>query len=445
MRSLSLPCGIEEYAKEIRLLEDRILSDGSNLRGGKLRRSMSTLDKKDSDEELVLKHSTYNTEGDFFLGEIHEDPQGGARADRETEREPVESFLPGYVSGTREAPGDFAPCLIYERDDELNSSTRELHIESIAEDIAEEQSHLEGTNEKERQEALETLEALSGLFELPSVHGTANATSPVSVRDLWQDHMRHSSENNENTDDNSTRRNHGAQGCSAQPRRSIFGGCFPSKNDETSPSWSGFGIFAVQERAGNEPSLEEEKQQRRPSQHQFRILNKDSRSNSMPPRLPRKSSLKRIPSMQSSSTDGDGSRNENALKSVKRTVSFGKLETREFSIALSDHPSCSYGPPISLGWDFCDRESVELDKYEEDRSPRRAMHQMILSYNVRRYLLLKRAGYSHDELEKAMSDVERVKRERLVTDLLLPMSKIDETVEDVVRRMKTVFGGRPGE
>ena len=141
--------------------------------------------------------------------------------------------------------------------------------------------------------------------------------------------------------------------------------------------------------------------------------------------------------MQSAST----AESSTPSKVVKRSVSFGKLETREYSIALSDHPSCSYGPPISLGWDFRDKEAVELEQYEERRSPRRSMHQMLLSYNVRRYLLLKRAGYTHNELEEAMNEVDRVKRQRLVTDLLLPASKIDETFEDVVGHVKRMFGG----
>ena len=66
---------------------------------------------------------------------------------------------------------------------------------------------------------------------------------------------------------------------------------------------------------------------------------------------------------------------------------------------------------------------------------------MLLSYNVRRYLLLKRAGYTHNELEEAINEVDRVKRQRLVTDLLLPASKIDETFEDVVGHVKRMFGG----
>ena len=57
MRSLSLPYSIEEYAKEIRLLEDRMLFASNNnnhmVRAGnnKMRRSMSTIDKHALDGE----------------------------------------------------------------------------------------------------------------------------------------------------------------------------------------------------------------------------------------------------------------------------------------------------------------------------------------------------------------------------------------------------------
>ena len=393
-----------------------------------MRRSMSTIDKNDFDEDIVLKHSAYNTDEEFFVGELQDD----SRADRKKKDAQLRgSFLPSFESGDEDF--EDPDYLSFEQQDEMNSSTRDLPFEPIVEEVAEEHSHFE------KQKALEAVEALSSLFELPSAQGKDHTRSPVSVRDLWEDHTRRNSETNSNTDESN--RNLGSQSDSSPPqsRRSIFGACVSGKNEETAPSWSGFGIFSMDGRAAPESGNDEN-----PSPRQFRALNKDDRANSLPPRLARKSSMKRIPSMQSSGTEEDSSVSVQS-KSVKRTVSFGKLETREFSIALSDHPSCSYGPPISLGWDFRDKESVELEKYEERRSPRRQMHQMILSYNVRRYLLLKRAGYSNDELEQAMNEVDRVKRGRLVTDLLLPVSKIDETVEEVVRRMKSIFGGPPAE
>jgi hypothetical protein len=120
------------------------------------------------------------------------------------------------------------------------------------------------------------------------------------------------------------------------------------------------------------------------------------------------------------------------------------LEVREYNIALSDHPSCSYGPPIQLGWDYRQKKAVQVEEYEETRSqqPRRGRHELVLSYNVRRHLLLKRAGYSDQDLEEAISEVDRIKRERTVTQAFLPVSQLDETIEHVLDHVKTsIFGG----
>ncbi|KAL7568676.1 hypothetical protein ACA910_021674 [Epithemia clementina (nom. ined.)] len=121
----------------------------------------------------------------------------------------------------------------------------------------------------------------------------------------------------------------------------------------------------------------------------------------------------------------------------KRAVSFGSLCTRVYNIALSDHPSCSHGPPIALGWKYIDKEPIPLEKYERRRVPRRSLEELALPYNVRMYLLIHRAGYSRKQLDKAMIEVERVKRDRLMTELFSPiMGFFDEAVETLFDRMK---------
>ena len=471
MRSLSLPYSIEEYAKEIRSLEDRILSENDrNLirgSGSTMRRSRSTnIDTHASDEEILLKHCAYKADEDFFVGDYQNNlasPSSSSHANcttTETRRPASGTFLPSFESNedaSNEDPSNEDPkhFVLFESTDVVNSSTRDLPIveeggtEERAQPQQRQQQQLLSDKEKQ-QHALETIEALACLFELPSTahdSGKDHTKSPVSVRHLWEDQMKSSSETNNHKDEEPIRRHQNPNDTLSSPnrsRRSIFGGRVSSTTGNIVPSFSGFGIFSMETPAtAAVPESLVNEDDKLHSPDNVRMLHKGDRSNSLPSCIPRKSSLKRIPSLQSSSTDGDGNGTNAPLKSsVKRTVSFGKLETREFSIALSDHPSCSYGPPISLGWDFRDKESMELEHYEQHRSPRRQMHQMILSYNVRRFLLLKRAGYSHDELEQAMNEVERVKRERLVTDLLLPASKIDETVEEVVRRVKSMFGGR---
>jgi hypothetical protein len=172
----------------------------------------------------------------------------------------------------------------------------------------------------------------------------------------------------------------------------------------------------------------------------------DSRTLSLPPRktvtLPRKSSLKCFPLSSSerlsttttvnSNTSARSSSSLHSLNTMKRTVSFGTLRTREYNVALSDHPSCSCGPPIQLGWEFREKEPVGVHEYELSRSPRRSPHDMVLNYHVRHYLLLKRAGYSPEDIDNAMKEVDRVKRQRMLTDILLPWESLVQSVNDMI-------------
>jgi Sodium:solute symporter family len=151
-----------------------------------------------------------------------------------------------------------------------------------------------------------------------------------------------------------------------------------------------------------------------------------------PHAIPNKTSLKRISSVESRS-------GSSCLLTLKRNVSFHQVEIREYSVAISDHPNCSSGPPVQLGWDYRDRAKISVNLYESHRPPRRCAHDMILSYNVRRFLLLHLAGYSTGEIRKAMKEVDRVKRNRWLTDLLLPASAIEEILEETRLRSKQIF------
>ena len=181
---------------------------------------------------------------------------------------------------------------------------------------------------------------------------------------------------------------------------------------------------------------------------QFTPLKESGRRVSMPTslpssRLPRKPSLKRISSFKSiGSVKSDKSTSSAKEEGIKPSVSFTNLEIREYDMTLGDNPSCSYGPPVSLGWDYRDAEVVPVEKYERARAkkcPRRSTRQLVLSHNVRKYLLLKTAGYSKAELREAMKEVERIKNQRAITDLLLPASKLDEVMEGVLDHVKLMF------
>jgi hypothetical protein len=126
---------------------------------------------------------------------------------------------------------------------------------------------------------------------------------------------------------------------------------------------------------------------------------------------------------------------------MKPNVSFSKLDIREYGIALSDHPSCSCGPPIQLGWNYSETKDLKLEEYETIRSSLRSDKRegMLLSYDTRDYLLREVAGCSKDEIERSIQEVERVKRNRLITDIWMPANLLSEKITDVVHHMSHIF------
>jgi hypothetical protein len=184
---------------------------------------------------------------------------------------------------------------------------------------------------------------------------------------------------------------------------------------------------------------------------QFHKLCKSDRAHSMPiecmTNSQSQSSLRGLtkkPSLKKISSIGKFPR-QRSDDSLKPTVSFSNLQIREYNVAISDHPSCSYGPPVQLSWDYQKEKDIPLDSYEESREPRREVQELVLSYYDRRFLLLIQAGYSKKEVKEAMKEVERVKRERLVTDMFLPASPLDETMEHVIDTVKKYFQAQAAE
>jgi hypothetical protein len=159
-------------------------------------------------------------------------------------------------------------------------------------------------------------------------------------------------------------------------------------------------------------------------------------SSSPPVMVRRRPSLKKVSSYGQFPPIKPSSSNN----TLKRNVSFGSMKIREFNIAISDNPCCSYGPPIGLSWEYQEQEEVPLETYEATREGnRRQGHSLLLSFYERHFMLIKQGGYSKKEIKETMKEVERVKRDRMVTDLFLPASPLDETMEHVMDTVKKFF------
>lgn len=97
-----------------------------------------------------------------------------------------------------------------------------------------------------------------------------------------------------------------------------------------------------------------------------------------------------------------------AKTSMTRTsrVSFGNVEFREYNLVVGDNPSCSDLLPVSLGWDYGPKVSINIDDFENDREhfEKKPTDGEVgcrrLKWHERRQLLIGIFGYTEQELRK---------------------------------------------
>jgi len=128
------------------------------------------------------------------------------------------------------------------------------------------------------------------------------------------------------------------------------------------------------------------------------------------------------------------SRHSCELTESKRRISFHQVTVRDYDMVLGDHPNCSYGPPVALGWHYTEYEPLDLNEYEFHHSRRRPLRQLMLNY-FRRVKILEGEN-SEDEIKKATKEANRAMMQRTITRHLLCCWRIFDAVESVGRKIK---------
>ena len=121
---------------------------------------------------------------------------------------------------------------------------------------------------------------------------------------------------------------------------------------------------------------------------------------------------------------------------ITKKVSFSDVQIRDYDVTIGDHPDCSIGPPLSLGWDFEENPSVEIDQYEINRAPRRTRRELALNYYHRTYILEQVSGLSKEDIEQAVKNKEKIKFQRQCTRFFLPVWKLEDIAESAKRKIK---------
>jgi hypothetical protein len=419
MKSLAMPDHLDLFAQGFAEMEQRLLSK-NNLASQQNEETLNTLTSCYRKSPGPIKDED---EDDFFVRGIDIDDDDDNDDDDTNsdvtaeEPDPVNAqqgggYLPSFDYGAFNRDSkSMKHSILSKSNNSLRSSERILSFETVREEEEDDDENHDIELEKQQRNAEAAIAELADIFTFSSQHRDDDSNNRTQQQKI---HSREGSPT--------------SVACNLASSTSTSSFKQPNKNRRS--------IFnqLVEKYAWCPASPEPEEEE------YFTRLSQDGRAQSLTAcrgNLPRKGSLKSFSSLYSQA-------NSDSTTSLKRNVSFSSLEVREYNIALSDHPSCSYGPPIQLGWDYRQKEAVQVEDYEETRSqqPRRGRHELVLSYNVRRHLLLKRAGYSDQDLEEAISEVDRVKRGRTVTQTFLVASKLDETMEQVLDHVKAFsFGG----
>jgi hypothetical protein len=122
------------------------------------------------------------------------------------------------------------------------------------------------------------------------------------------------------------------------------------------------------------------------------------------------------------------------------------LTIREYPVILGDHPSVSSGAPLTLGWEYLEQSTRNLELYEYTRQRRRTRRQLAIPVDVRGQILLK-MGYTIEELANATMEVEDVKRQRaesmrssnMMDRTKLVLTSTGELPKNVVNGMAKLF------
>ena len=121
-----------------------------------------------------------------------------------------------------------------------------------------------------------------------------------------------------------------------------------------------------------------------------------------------------------------------------RSVSFDKVDIKEFPMTLGDHPSAASGPPVALDWEKVERERcVGLDEYEANRSPRRNRKQLKLTLRDRRGILQKQ--FSAEEVNQAWKEARVIREQRRETiQRGMMMMFLDDMMETTNRKVQRI-------
>jgi hypothetical protein len=97
---------------------------------------------------------------------------------------------------------------------------------------------------------------------------------------------------------------------------------------------------------------------------------------------------------------------------MKRSVSFGEIEIREYNRIVGDsNANILVGPPVSIGWDFVQQDAVELETFERHRAVHRRKAALKMCHMQRSELLRNVFLVPASEIRAVEKEIQQMRKE----------------------------------
>jgi hypothetical protein len=124
----------------------------------------------------------------------------------------------------------------------------------------------------------------------------------------------------------------------------------------------------------------------------------------------------------------------------KKSVSFGVIQVREYNRVLGDNPDVQFGPPVSIGWDYVQKDALPMDEYETAK-PRRKTALRMTSV-TRRNLLLNVFDVPAEEIKAVEKEILKIQKQRTQTNKQGMTGRVVESaMQSAKRRLRKTFSG----
>lgn len=121
--------------------------------------------------------------------------------------------------------------------------------------------------------------------------------------------------------------------------------------------------------------------------------------------------------------------------SSERSIKFKALTMREYEIVLGNHPNCSDGPALSIGWSYNTRGPIDINRYEKSmEGMRRTRAQMLIPRKHREYLL-QDFGFSSTDINESIKEIQRIQKERKETYKGSKFSNVEKAFSGIKKKL----------